>query len=267
MPKRPENPNGIVVLIPDEKESTINTLRHLLGAGSTLLDMLKDDKLTNEMQASLMFLLDNHFLELVEPLKYEDERKRMQDDRLEGIREANRKVRELEEMIGSNRPVDGLKQKLKFLHDTVDKWWDTYGFNHVSDPVFIPWGIYKAKFCFMIDMMRMPDDLTMDKKPASTREYRKSRIEEFQDEGYEFQMNNEDREVRLMATDNNMRLLTKLISDRFPSAKITSYRTHQDSKTGRHYYRELEVYIYELKDITQDQGVSSDAEAQNPQDS
>ncbi|PWW06314.1 hypothetical protein DFQ01_103216 [Paenibacillus cellulosilyticus] len=234
----------LLVLSDDKKAVCLKSIKDLFFAAKQLHDWLDKDELTQEMSGILPSLIESHFSEIAKALNYESVLTKEKTERHQQIRKANERIRVLEKQLGEGKPIDGLKEQLKYLADIVSKWWDVYGFHHVSDEVFSEHGHYKARFCFMLDHISMYSDT-----PETDKKNAKDRINQLIEEGYDIVFENGDRHPRLIDNDNNRTRVVNLIQSRFPSAKVWTTKNHYDDRNGVYFFRDVEVYIYDLRDI------------------
>ncbi|MNO02897.1 hypothetical protein D3C81_2234370 [compost metagenome] len=71
-----------------------------------------------------------------------------------------------------------------------------------------------------------------------------------QEEGWNIGFDKHGNEPHLIDDDSNRTKLIELIESRFPSAKIVRTRNHYSDRRGHYEFRDIEVYIYDLHDIT-----------------
>ncbi|MNW46374.1 hypothetical protein D3C74_236660 [compost metagenome] len=233
-----------VIFNPDQKAVALKTLKDMFFAAKQLHDWINEDKLTQEMAGILPHLIEGHFSDISKQLNYESVLTKEKEERHQRIREANGRIRELERQLGEGKPIDGLKEQLQFLASTVSNWWNEYGFHHVSDVMFTEYGLYKARFCFMLDHL-----YTFSETPETDKRNRKQRIQELIEEGWDIFFEEGGRSPKLEDNDNNRSRLSKLIQSRFPSAKIVRTRNWCTDDEEVFVYRDIEVYIYDLHDI------------------
>lgn len=233
-----------VIFNPDQKAVALKTLKDMFFAVKQLRDWISEDNLSQEMAGILPQLIEGHFTDISKLLNYESVLTKEKEERHQRIREANRRIRELEKQLGDNKPIDGLKEQLQLLASRVSSWWNKYGFYHVSDVVFTEYGLYKARFCFMLDHL-----YTFSETPVTDKKNRKQRVQELIEEGWDIYYEEGGRSPKLVDNDNNRSRLVKLIQTRFPSAKIVRTRNWCTDNEDVFVYRDIEVYIYNLHDI------------------
>lgn len=242
------NQEQLIELTPDQKAVCLKTTKDMFFAVKQLHEWIEKDSLSKEMSGILPSLIESHFSDLSKLLNYESVLTKEKEERHLQIRKANERIRELENQLGEGKPIDGLKEQLKYLADIVSKWWNKYGFHHVSDEEFTEYGQYKARFCFMLDHISMFSDT-----PETDKKNKKDRLKELSDEGWDIVYDDNGRSPELLDNDNNRKRLIKLIEGRFPSAKVVRTRNHYSNKNGDYKFRDIEVYIYNLRDIVEGQ--------------
>lgn len=207
----------IVEFNEDQKSVLLKTLKDLHHANGQLYEWVERDELTEDMSKILPSLIESHFSEIAKIVNYESHLLAEKEKRHEDIRNANLKIRELEEKLGSDKPVDGLKEQLRHLWKTVQTWWNTEGFHHVSEECFYPYGGLKVEFHFMLDHFR-----SYSQTPETDKRNKQEHIQLLRDKGFEFADFEQDRSEKLSLIDNphNRKLLTAMLRERFPSIQI-----------------------------------------------
>lgn len=231
-------------LNPDQKAICLKSLKDLFLATKQLHDWVLEDNLTVEMSGILPSLIENHFSDIAKHLDYQSVLAKEKEERHQQIRKANGRIRVLERQLGEGKPIDGLKEQLQVLADTVSKWWDEFGFRHIQDEKFSEYGTYSGRFCFMMDHFSSYSDT-----PVTDQKAIKSRLQQRVDEGYDIVFDKNGRNPQLLDNDNNRKRLASLITSRFPSALIVRTRNFHAEESGIFTFRDIEVYIYELRDI------------------
>jgi hypothetical protein len=237
-----------VELSADDKACVLKSTKDLFFAAKQLHEWLTEDNLSKEMGGILPSLIEGHFTEIAKLLNYESVLTKENEERHQQIRKANERIRELEKQLGEGKPIDGLKEQLGVLANTVSKWWDNDGFHHVSDESFTEYGTYTAKFCFMLDHISM-----LSETPVTDQKNAKDRLLQVVEEGYDIVYDKNDRHPELLDNDNNRKRLIELIKGRFPSAEVVRTRNHYSSQRGVYTFRDIEVYIYDLRDIIENE--------------
>lgn len=240
----PEFSKEPLVLTEDEKAVSIKALKDIRFAAATLEEWIKGGVAEQGQADTIMSLLESYHGELVKPLKYDSHLAKEREERYADIRRANQEIHRLKEQIGSSKPIDGLADQLRYLHDTVSQWWREHGFNHVSDEQFGPYS-YRARFCFQLDTLSLYDG----DNPVTGKKRREDRIKKFEEHGFVFIYDKHGEHPKLAGTNKNLELLTELITDRFPSAGIHNVQFWLDRDNGNPYFRDIEVFIRDYADI------------------
>lgn len=242
--RMPEFSKEPLVLTDDEKAVSLKALKDIRFAAATLEEWIKGDHAEQGQADTIMSLLESYHSELAKPLKYESHLTKEREERYADIRRANQEIRQLKEQIGSSKPIDGLADQLRYLHDTVSKWWRVHGFNFVTDEQFGPYS-YRARFCFQLDSLSLYDE----DKPVTGKKNRQARIKQFEEQGFEFVYDKHGEHPKLLGTNKNLELLCALITSRFPSAAIHNVQYWMDNDSNQPYFRDMEVYIRDYSDI------------------
>ncbi|WP_019156919.1 hypothetical protein [Robertmurraya massiliosenegalensis] len=238
---------NVVVFSEDEKAVLLKALKDIHFANGQLHEWVKKESLTEEMAKTLPSLIENYFSEAAKVLNYKSHLLEEKEERYVEIRRANQRIRELEEKLGSSRTIDGLGEQLEFLRDKVSKWWNTEGFNHVSEERFTPYGNLRLEFCFMLDHYGM-----YSKTPVSDKRNREEHIQHLRDMGFDFADFEKSRSEKLDLIDNqnNRTLLTKMLKNRFPSLEIHKW-DNRSSHSNRDIFViwHVDAIIRDLADI------------------
>lgn len=230
----------------DQKAVLLKSLKNINFANRQLHDFVTKGSLSEEMAKTLPALIESYFSEAAEVLNYESHLLKEKEERYVEIRNANQKIHELEFKLGSSKPIDGLKEQLRYLHDQVSDWWRKEGFNHISEEKFSPYGCLHLQFCFMLDSSRL-----FSKTPVTDKEKHYDHIQHLRDRGFEFADNEKDSTYRkhLIDTEKNRKLLTTMLKERFPSLQVHRIDNRVSSDTGDFLIWHIEAAIYNLGDI------------------
>jgi hypothetical protein len=251
----PEFSKEPLVLTEDERAVSLKALKDIRFASATLEEWIKSGKAEQGQADTILSLLESYHGELAKPLKYESHLTKEREERYADIRRANKEIHQLKEQIGSSKPIDGLAEQLRYLHDIVSKWWREHGFNYVSDEQFGSYS-YRARFCFQLDSLGIYDE----DRPVTGKKQRKDRIKQFEEQGFEFIYDKHGKHPKLAGTNKNLELVSALITSRFPSAAIHDVKLWMNRDTDQPFFRDMEVYIRNYADIVG----GNDGEDNNP---
>lgn len=234
----------VVILIPDEKELLLKSASDLFFAAQELHKRVSGDKLTEDMKDILASLIESHFIGVAKILNYTSHLTLEHEQRFVEIRNANGRIHELERMLADSKPIDGLKEQLQKLYETVRDWWNNDGFHHVGEFEFGSYGVAKMEFNFMLDRSSM-----FSSTPASDRLTKVQYLEKLHAQGYDIR-NIQGDGLSVIDCENNRQLLTSLLKQRFPSIKIHKFNNWSVGKDNDLFaLRSIEAYIYDLQDI------------------
>lgn len=235
-----------VKLTSDEKAVLLKTIAEMYSAASTLHSLIKEDELTEEMKSILPSLLEAFFKDISIKLDYESTITKEREERYVLLREANTTIDELRKQLGSQNPVDGLKEHLTLLHDKVSDWWDDYGFHYVANPKFSSNGNYFAEFSFMLEMRSLSHSQT----PISDKTENETHLQNLRDKGFQFADGlGRGNEFYLIDNDTNRKLLLEMLRERFPSLQVHSWKNQKVGKNDDYIIRYVDFAIYNLTDI------------------
>lgn len=235
---------SILELSPDDKEILLKSSNDLFFAAQELHKRMSGGKLTLDMKDTLASLIESHFIEIAKILDYTSHLTLEHEQRFVDIRNANGRIRELEVMLADSKPIDGLKEQLQRLYETVREWWNKDGFHHVGEFEFGSYGSAKMEFNFMLDHSSM-----FSNTPASDRVSKAQYLEKLLAQGYDIR-NIKGDGLSVIDCENNRQLLSSLLKQRFPSIKISRFNNWCVGEEDDIFaLRSIEAYIYDLKDI------------------
>ncbi|HDX9587616.1 TPA: hypothetical protein ROX98_000531 [Bacillus pseudomycoides] len=237
-----KNQEKLVVLNADQKAVALKGLKDLFFAAKQMHEWLSEGNLTEEMKGTLISVSESYISDVAKATNYESNLAKERAERHADIRQANMRIRELEQQMADIKPIDGLKEQLKSLTQKIDAWWDEIGFNYISEMSFSKWGGLDIKFAFSLDRIR-----TFSKTPVSDKEEDADKVQQLRDKGFIF--TEEDRELHLADNDTNKRLLVQLLEERFPSITITGMETWSGRRNREAHIRYVTAYIGELHEI------------------
>jgi len=232
----------LVVLNEDNKAVCLKSISDLFFAAKQLHEWLNNDELSVEMKDTLISLMESHTAGFSKILGYDSQAASRIDDMFGGIRQANRKIKELEQQLADNNPVSGVKELLREMHDGLYAWWNMQGFNLVTDDAFGSYG-YKGRFCLSLNTVS-----TFSRKPITEEQERRSKLNELLDDGYELTLVKGDREYVLLDTPTNRKKINYLLKTAFPSAKIIKWNNYWLNNDDFKLW-DVEVIIYNLAEI------------------
>ncbi|KXY15195.1 hypothetical protein [Bacillus cereus] len=238
-----ENQEKLVVLDADQKAVALKGLKDLFFAAQQMHEWLSKDNLTEEMKGILISLSESHISDVAKATNYDSNLAKERAERHADIRNANIRIRELEQQMAEMKPIDGLKEQLAGLTRKVDEWWDELGFNYISEMSFSKWGGLDIKFGFQLGRLSRSFSST----PVSDKEEDEDKIQQLRNKGFIF--TEEDREAHLADNDINKQLLVQILEERFPSIQITGMETWSGRRNREAHIRYVTAYIGELHEI------------------
>lgn len=236
-----------VVLTEDEKEVALKTVKDAHFAIQQLYSWLDGDTLTEEMKETLVSLVDYKVADIGEVLGVDTNSKEKVEEKHAEIRKANQKIRELEEKIGANNPIEGLKEQLKALSKLVDSWWDRDGFGYIKEQKFTSYGNFEA----VLGVSFHSFSSSFSKTPASDRLTKKEWIQSLKDKGYQLYEKERVSDIELIDCPENRKLIEEEIENRFPSAMVHGWESRRILNAPGSVYElsAIKVNILDLTDI------------------
>ncbi|PIE91726.1 hypothetical protein CO726_30610 [Bacillus fungorum] len=245
-----ENQEKLVVLDKDAKAVVTKELESLFFAAKQMYDWVKTDSLTEEMKETLLNLSEHHIAKVSNKVKYNSLSAANLEEKHAAVREANGRIRDLEEKIANMLPIDGLKEQLEKLSRTIDHWWDDLGFNYVREIQYTKYGNILIEFGFSLDpsfSSRYSDS------PLSDAELQQRMIDDLKERGFDFYEEGR-RDYELIDNDNNRNLLIELLEERFPSMRLREFTNMAATKDHRILrLRGVKIIISDLNDILKEE--------------
>ncbi|MBJ6362124.1 hypothetical protein JFN88_12685 [Paenibacillus sp. MAHUQ-46] len=234
----------------DQKAVLLKETKDLYFAAQQLHERIKEDKLAQDMSKTLPSLIESYFASIAKLLNYESHLTKEHEERYVEIRKANQRAQDLERQLASSKPIDGLAEQLEGLRKIVYDWWKEEGFRHVSEIGYTGHGSMKVEFSFMLSS---GDSSLLCDNPVTDARNKAKKIQQLIDRGFDLEPESENsRSWDVLDTENNRRLLTNMLFQRFPSiviAKIESWNKGRKIRSDKWTIWRLETYIHDLRDI------------------
>lgn len=223
-----KEPNkNLVELNDDDKKVVIKALKDLIQSAGFLLDMVSKDTLTEEMRETLTSLIATYSRDGLRPLGFQDQATKDHDDLVRRLRNANMDNEELRQQLGQKVSLEDLREKMKTIARAFDEWGDYHGFGYIGDIHFDSYGCLHGN-------MNLSTHISGD------------RADDLRKMGFEL---TDDRDGEAMfATDENFKLLRKMIRDNFgPDASMFCGKIDMHSFSDeRPHMRDVEVRLRDL---------------------
>jgi len=233
----------MVVLNEDDKAVCLKSIKDMFFASKQLHEWLAKDELSVEVKNTLISIIESHTAEFSKILEYDSQAANRIDDMFGGIRQANVRIRELEQQLANNSPVSGVKELLYAMHDGLYRWWNRQGFSLVTNDNFGSFG-YKGRFGLGLNSSSI-----YSRKPVTEKKERKDKLQQMIEDGYEFIKPEGEHEYVLLDTQINRSKITELLKTTFPSIKIIRWKNYCLVKEDDFMLRDVEIIIYNLAEI------------------
>lgn len=233
-----------VVLDADKRAVALKEIRELLS-GLSMLAKEVDAKSTLDPQLTHAVLSVTEFriADLAKMAGIQIHTQAEIEDRHARLRQANGRIRELEQQLGQAVSPEHLGAGLKALSSKLQKWWRVEGFGHVSDMDFNEYGSLKVKLsCHLHGAFRLVDSPT----PVSDKQARIDWMQSLRDRGFVI-VKEDGYDAGVVDCDASRTTLQELLQRRLPSCKVVSTENHVAK--GSMQLRHVTVYVYNLKDL------------------
>jgi len=198
-------------------------------------EQLVEGKLTKGMMDTHLGLTEHYVMDFLKEMGYDGILAKESEKRHIEIRLLNQQNRELRSQLGEKVTNEDFRERSKNMCESVRRWWNIYGFGHTSEINFMEYGHIKVKFSGMLS------EAYYDQDHDQTKEMK---VNYLMGIGFDFDENSE----HVLINDKNIETLSKLITDKYPSASIEQITTYHSSRSGRT-YGDIIVNIHNLDDI------------------
>ncbi|WP_144536504.1 hypothetical protein [Bacillus thuringiensis] len=230
-----EKQKELVALNEDDKAIALKGLEDLYFSAKQMHEWLSKDKLTEEAKGLFISLSESYISDVAKATNYESDLAKERERRSADLRNANLRIRELKQQMANMKPIDGLKEQLHSLTNTIKDWWRELGFNYISEMTFTDYGGLNVKFAFSLNRRSRRKKEAVDK------------IQQLRDKG--FVLMKEGNELQLADNDTNKKLLINLLEERFPSIQIERIEASFERDNQLSYIESVKAYIGELHEI------------------
>ncbi|MED0951681.1 hypothetical protein P4T70_26835 [Bacillus mobilis] len=230
-----EKQKELVALNEDDKAIALKGLEDLYFSAKQMHEWLSKDKLTEEAKGLFISLSESYISDVAKATNYESDLAKERERRSADLRNANLRIRELKQQMAEMKPIDGLKEQLHSLTNTIKDWWRELGFNYISEMTFTDYGGLNVKFAFSLNRRSRRKKEAVDK------------IQQLRDKG--FVLMKEGNELQLADNDMNKKLLINLLEERFPSIQIERIEAFFERDNQLSYIESVKAYIGELHEI------------------
>lgn len=238
-----EKQKELVALNEDDKAIALKGLEDLYFSAKQMHEWLSKDKLTEEAKGLFISLSESYISDVAKATNYESDLAKERERRSADLRNANLRIRELKQQMAEMKPIDGLKEQLHSLTNTIKDWWRELGFNYISEMTFTDYGGLNVKFAFNLNRCSR----IFSRKPVSDKKEAVDKIQQLCDKG--FVLIKEGNELQLADNDENKKLLINLLEERFPSIQIERIEASFERDNQVSYIESVKAYIGELHEI------------------
>jgi len=113
----------LVELTSEQKGTVTQKVTNAIGALKFIHELVERDELKVQNRFSVIRSVEMYLQELATTLGYDSDLKKEAQDRSADIRSANQEIRRLEALVGSERGLDGIAEKLSLLNQNFQDYW------------------------------------------------------------------------------------------------------------------------------------------------
>lgn len=223
-----ETPNETPVVIDEKKRGEfMKKMKDAINACGFLMNLIGNDQLTEDRRETMITNIDMNITEALKIVGYETTSAKREDDLIRRLRNANIDNRELRQQLSEKVSFEDVREKIKVIARAFDEWGDYHGFGYISDIHFDDYG-------YLHGNMNLSTHISGN------------RAEDLRKMGFEL---TDDRDGEAMfATDENFKLLQKMIRENFgPDASMSYGKIDMHSFSDeRPHMREVEIILRDL---------------------
>lgn len=245
LPERAPQDTTPVTLTLDQKAVLARALSELLYTVQHFGKLAETDSLEKGLGQTMLYLAETPLSNICKTTGIETYPQAERDERYARLRAANHRIRELEAQLGEKVRPDDVGKALKNLSGTLNRWWDTYGFAHISEIKFSDWGTCSAVFSASLFGTTR---LIGSKTPVSDKETRALWLSGLINQGFVLNEEEGRGDEGVVDCDKSRAVLFSLFKTHFPTAKITDFESHVTRK-GVCLLRSFKVHFHSLDEI------------------
>jgi len=237
------NDETLVELTDEKKEQLKDRIAEISSSLSLLIHLVNQDELKISNRFSILGCVENYIGELASIVGYDSDIEKEQQRRSERIKNANIEIRRLEELVGSERGLDGIAEKLSKLSKDFHDNWKSMGFNLAYDSPMNEenpggWG---AGYGAINYYARLSTYIT-SRNSKDCKEY----LDLFEAEG-------DSGHPQVLDTIKNREFIANSLQEKYPSLEILSWEIVQCYGRGSTdmQIRGLKIRIQDISDMEQ----------------
>lgn len=179
-----------------------------------------------------LILIDNNVNQFLTKMGYESVLAEKAEKRTAQIRSLNEENRKLRHQLGEKVSNEDVRERLKIMERTFKTWWSDFGFGHCNEFSFTG---YRSK--------ALLTGMVFGSRTSS--------ISGKQKNEYLFNLGFEVEDQRVVYNDKSLKLLTKMLTDKYPSAEIYSLSLTTSVPKAVPVIQEITVYIDDLDELSE----------------
>lgn len=234
-----------VILNEDQSAVVRREVGSMLSALHYLSQMLEPGKpVDRNLVYNILFVSESRLAQVGTITGVETDSAAEQARRHADLRQANTRIRELENQMGSADSTAQTRHAVAYLSKKVQAWWRRSGLGHVRDVTFDSWGNLRvALSCALHGQSSLMDSDT----PVSDKAQREAWLESLRASGFVLAPGH-GRVGDLVACDASREALAKLVKGAIPSASFNRASTRR-GRSGVQVYSDVTFFVENLDDI------------------
>ena len=217
------NDDTKVILSQDEQKAVLKNINKMMSSLGFLRELTKDNNLVNNNVWSCLGINEHLIADISKSLGYDSIIAKEIEERHKEIRDANTRIRELEQEIGQGVSSDAVVGALRLYEDIFRAWYKTEGFDYVSCGYYQTGitGEFSARMDFCEECEYPNNDVYLAMWKENSGAQKKS------DDGWDIRKGQFE-SGEMLDTENNKAKVTNLISTAFPNARINSFEARRN---------------------------------------
>ncbi|RIJ84993.1 hypothetical protein RSP822_18165 [Ralstonia solanacearum] len=236
-----------ITFTPDSSAVVVRKVQDAFNALGVLHGAAKkpNQGLDIELATNALKVAEFNIADLCKVLGVETDSAAEREERYAALRQANLRIRDLENQLGLSQAPEAVQASLKAMDEHLNKWWDLEGFGYIKD---IDFGRYGCRVNFSCNLFGAFGSWDSD-TPVTDRDRKAAWIENLKERG--FVLFKDDRDWHLLDCDASRDALRQLIAGRIPSANVRSFENFHRRNDSGYCLRSAEAFISNISEILQ----------------
>lgn len=217
-------------------ETNKKTVQHAMSDIQSVIQMgyqyMQDDVLTKDTAILIIKTIENAMNDMKDPFEYQSANQKEQDEQLIRLRNANRRIRELETQLGqitANNP-DVTKAGMQHFMHLFQIWYAACGFHYASTERISEYGYITFDFSPEVETTRETIDkyIKSDPELAKIADKIYASVPHLFGENSNYDLVHDGYRCEILGSEQNQNLLTDLFKKWFPNHTISNFNLRRN---------------------------------------